>query len=82
MQLLLGDDADAGATRHTPWRCRRRGEGLLVTLIDDILDFSRIEAGKLAIETIDFELGDHHASRRLRCSLLRTQAKRRAAHLA
>ena len=32
------------------------GEHLLC-IIDDILDFSRIEVGKLDIETIDFELG-------------------------
>ncbi len=29
---------------------------ILLTLIDEILDFSRLEAGKLRIETLDFEL--------------------------
>ncbi len=29
---------------------------ILLTLIDEVLDFSRLEAGKLRIETLDFEL--------------------------
>jgi two-component system, sensor histidine kinase and response regulator len=34
----------------------RSNADALLSIIDDILDFSEIEAGKLAIETIDFDL--------------------------
>ena len=51
--LLLGSDLDP---RQTKWTraLKRSGEGLL-HLLDDILDYSKVEAGHLAIEHVAFD---------------------------
>ena len=53
-RLLLDTDLNDEQRRYA--RAALAGGESLLTLIDDILDFSRIEAGKLRIETIDFDL--------------------------
>ena len=52
--LLLETDLDA-RQRDYAQTVRNSGESLL-TIIDDILDFSKVEAGKLEIEQIEFNL--------------------------
>ena len=52
--LLLDSDLD-DEQRHHAEIVRRSGEALL-SLINDILDVSKIEAGKLQLETLDFSL--------------------------
>ncbi len=52
--LLLNTELD-GTQRDYAEIVRGGGEALL-RLINDILDFAKIEAGKLTIETIDFDL--------------------------
>ncbi|MHB1219184.1 MAG: PAS domain-containing protein, partial [Alphaproteobacteria bacterium] len=56
LELLL-DTKLAEEQRNYIDTARKSGEGLLV-IIDDILDFSKMEAGKLALETVDFDLRD------------------------
>jgi two-component system, sensor histidine kinase and response regulator len=53
-QLLLHTKLD-GEQEEFAKTVMRSGQGLL-TLLNDILDFSRIEAGKLEIESVPFEL--------------------------
>ena len=54
-QLALGTlTADQTAMVAT---ARRAAEGLMV-IIDDILDFSKLEAGRLDLESIDVDVGD------------------------
>ena len=53
-ELLLDSPLD-GQQRDLVEVVRRSG-GLLLTLLDDILDFSRIEAGKLSFEESDYDL--------------------------
>lgn len=54
IDLLLDTDLN-NEQRHFAEIVRSSGESLL-TLIDDILDYSKIEAGKLDLETLDFDL--------------------------
>ncbi|MGE0096293.1 MAG: response regulator [Alphaproteobacteria bacterium] len=54
LELLL-DTKLAEEQRNYVDTARKSGEGLLV-IIDDILDFSKMEAGKLALESVDFDL--------------------------
>ena len=56
LELLL-DTKLAEEQRSYVDTARKSGEGLLV-IIDDILDFSKMEAGKLALEIVDFDLRD------------------------
>lgn len=53
-ELLLGTDLDSRQRRFAEM-ASSSGESLLM-LINDILDLSKIEAGKLDIEVIDFDL--------------------------
>ncbi len=55
MLELLADTRLDGDQRHCLETARRSSEHLLV-VIDDILDFSRIEGGRLALESIEFAL--------------------------
>ncbi len=57
MLELLGDSALDGDQRTCLDTARRSSEHLLV-VIDDILDFSRIEGGRLPLEQIEFNLID------------------------
>jgi len=45
------------ATAKTTWSSRRRAQEHLLTLINDILHFARIEAGKLSLDVTDVEVG-------------------------
>ncbi|HEX72054.1 MAG TPA: PAS domain-containing hybrid sensor histidine kinase/response regulator, partial [Candidatus Hydrogenedentes bacterium] len=54
IDLLLDTNLN-NEQRHFAEIVRSSGESLL-TLIDDILDYSKIEAGKLDLETLDFDL--------------------------
>ena len=54
--LLLGTDLDE-TQRNYAEGVRSAGETLL-TIIDDILDLSKIEAGRVEFEEVDFDLGD------------------------
>jgi PAS domain S-box-containing protein len=54
--LLLGSDLDEQQRR---WVTTLRTSGrALLTVIDDILDFSKVEAGKLELERVQFDLAD------------------------
>ena len=55
IDLLLETDLDARQSDYAQ-TVRTSGEALL-TIISDILDFSKVEAGKLKIENIEFSLG-------------------------
>lgn len=57
MLELMGDSELDGDQRNFLDTARRSSEHLLV-VIDDILDFSRIEGGRLPLEQIEFDLGD------------------------
>jgi two-component system, sensor histidine kinase and response regulator len=53
-ELLLGTDLNE-KQRHLAETVSRSGEALL-TVLNDILDYSKIEAGKLELESIPFDL--------------------------
>ena len=55
-ELVLDTDL-SGEQRENLEMVRSSAEGLL-NLINEILDYSKIESGKLTLETIDFELED------------------------
>ncbi|MDG4598104.1 MAG: response regulator [Candidatus Contendobacter sp.] len=52
-ELLRGTALDAQQRRFTD-TIQRSGQALLA-VIDDILDFSKVEAGRLELETVDFD---------------------------
>ncbi|NYZ16445.1 PAS domain S-box protein [Azospirillum sp. RWY-5-1] len=54
LELLEGPNLDAGQ-RHLIDIARRSGAGLQ-QIIDDVLDLSKLEAGRIAIEPVDFDL--------------------------
>jgi signal transduction histidine kinase/CheY-like chemotaxis protein len=56
MTALLAGTELTTTQHHYVETVRRSGETLL-ELLSDILDFSRIEAGKLQLEKVDFDLG-------------------------
>ncbi|GEO80291.1 PAS domain S-box protein [Pararhodospirillum oryzae] len=63
MNVILGfasllDRAPLGASEHELVRKLRRAGQSLMTILNDILDFSRIEAGRVAIENVPFLLND------------------------
>lgn len=53
-ELLLGTDLDPQQREYAV--AVQKSAGLLLRIIDDILDYSKIEAGKLDLEMIDFDL--------------------------
>ncbi|MDP1827768.1 MAG: ATP-binding protein [Archangium sp.] len=53
-ELLLDGELSAG--QRSQAEMVRHSAGALLTLLNDILDLSKIEAGKLALETVDFAL--------------------------
>ena len=52
--LLLDTELTESQRHHAEW-VRASGEALL-SIIDDILDFSEIEAGRLELKSVDFDL--------------------------
>ena len=52
--LLLDTNLDAQQRKYAEW-VRELGESLL-TIVNDILDISKLEAGKFELERIDFDL--------------------------
>ncbi len=55
-ELMLNTESMANQRRFA--RLAHESAASLLRLIDDVLDFSRIEAGKLVIASEDFDLGD------------------------
>ena len=74
--LLLGSDLSEEQRR---WATTLRTSGrALLTIIDDILDFSKVEAGKLELERVQFGLGDVVDAT---CDILAEQARRKSLQL-
>jgi signal transduction histidine kinase/DNA-binding LytR/AlgR family response regulator len=61
MLHLLLDTSLSERQRHYAETIRESGEALL-TIVNDILDLSKMEAGKLALQPVDFDLGGVVAS--------------------
>src|SRR5581483_6533058 len=55
-ELLLGTTLDGEQQEFA--QAIRRSAGSLLTIINDILDISKIEAGRLSLEVVPFRLGD------------------------
>ena len=55
-ELVLDTDLDSEQREYL--NMAKLSADALLSLINDILDYSKIEAGKLEIEAIDFDLGD------------------------
>ncbi len=53
-ELLL--DTELGPEQHEYLRMVKTSADALLELIDDILDFSKVEAGKLTLDSVDFSL--------------------------
>ncbi len=53
-ELLLGTDLDPQQSEYAV--AVQKSAGLLLRIIDGILDYSKVEAGKLDLEIIDFDL--------------------------
>jgi PAS domain S-box-containing protein len=75
-QLLLDSPLDSYQRRYG--EVVRDSAGFLLSVLNDILDFSRIEAGKLELETIDFDL---HAITGGVCDLLAAKAHEKGLEL-
>ncbi|WP_315763244.1 PAS domain S-box protein [Sphingomonas sp. Y38-1Y] len=56
IELLRGSPADDDRTRYLD--NLEQSASLLMTVLDDVLDFSKIESGALALEAVDFDLGE------------------------
>ncbi|MCP4717276.1 MAG: hybrid sensor histidine kinase/response regulator, partial [Deltaproteobacteria bacterium] len=54
---LLGDTGLSADQQEYVRMCRSAGEGLL-TIINDILDISKVESGQIELESIDFDLNE------------------------
>jgi PAS domain S-box-containing protein len=74
--LLLASDLSEEQRR---WAATLRTSGrALLTIIDDILDFSKVEAGKLELERVQFGLGDIVDAT---CDILAEQARKKGLQL-
>lgn len=60
LQLLSSTELNPAQSHYVS--SAQRASDVLLRVIDDVLDFSRIEAGKLELEARDFELSDVLAS--------------------
>jgi signal transduction histidine kinase len=78
MTALAMDTSDREEQRDYLKDVMRSGESLL-SLLNDILDLSKIEAGKLTFELADFDIAD--VARGV-CGLLTEQARAKGLHLA
>lgn len=58
MSDLLAEDRDTRRRREHARIINESAQGLL-TLINDVLDFSRIEAGRLELDDVEFDLIEH-----------------------
>ncbi len=57
MAQVMAMDELSGPQRERIEVVRKSGENLL-SLLNDVLDLSKIEAGKITLETLDFDLGE------------------------
>ena len=68
-ELVLGSDLKPEQREHL--RLAKASADALLALLNDILDLSKIEAGKIAIQSVPFDL---HQTLQSAVSLMRTQA--------